>query len=175
MRTAYFALGLMAAAVTMVMLGAAPAQADHVEQYWEGWEPKRTLPTPVIESLDSTAFKIIGHHPEPSWSADPNFTGMGNRTTDVERWRPLVEEHFEPGDVPRALDIMRCESGGNPYAKNPTSTASGLFQHLKGWWGGAWGPAFDPFDPNASVENAARLRYLNGGWSDWYASRHCWA
>ncbi len=102
------------------------------------------------------------------------FRGVGN---DVEQWRWLVEIWFAPADVERALDIMACESGGNPNAKNPTSTASGLFQHLRAWWSGEWGThgPFDPFDPAESVEAAAYLRYdTPGGWSHWNPSRHCW-
>jgi muramidase (phage lysozyme) len=38
--------------------------------------------------------------------------------------------------------IIDRESGGNPLAKNPTSTASGLLQFLSSWWSGRW----DPFD-----------------------------
>lgn len=110
------------------------------------------------------------HTPDPlvlPYSYSPPPSG-------VEQWRPLVEAHFRPGDVDRALRIMWCESHGDPNAKNPTSTASGLFQHLRGWWGGSWGPAFDPFDPAQSVAAAARMRYSRGSWSDWNASRGCW-
>lgn len=99
------------------------------------------------------------------------FRGMG---TNVTQWRELVAKHFLPEDVEMALRVMACESGGNPNAKNPTSTASGLFQHMRGWWSGAWGyPAFNPFDPESSVRAAAFLRYRNG-WTDWRASQHCW-
>jgi hypothetical protein len=30
--------------------------------------------------------------------------------------------------------VIRHESGGNPHAENPTSTASGLFQFIDGTW-----------------------------------------
>lgn len=85
----------------------------------------------------------------------------------VEQWRTLVEAYFQPEDVAWAMRVMACESGGNPYAKNPRSTASGLFQFLRGWWSGSWGyPAFDPFDPEANVKAAAWL-YYNGGPQHW--------
>lgn len=54
--------------------------------------------------------------------------GMGS---NVEQWRPLVAQHFPASEVERALCIMSYESGGNPNAKNPRSSASGLFQHLE--------------------------------------------
>lgn len=91
-------------------------------------------------------------------------------------WRTLVETWFQPEDVETALRIIWCESGYDTNAKNPSSTASGGWQFLRGWWSGDWGLTgpFDPFDPAAATKAAAQLRYHNGSWSDWYASRHCW-
>lgn len=97
---------------------------------------------------------------------------------DVEVWRPLVEAHFAPDDVARALAVISCESSGDPNAKNPKSSASGLFQHLGRFWpersvkAGLAGA--DIFDPSANVAVAAWLVYEGGGWSHWNPSRHCW-
>jgi hypothetical protein len=97
---------------------------------------------------------------------------------DVEVWRPLVEAHFAPSDVARALKVIGCESSGDPDAKNPRSSASGLFQHLARFWpersvkAGLAGA--DIFDPEANVAVAAWLVYEAGGWSHWNPSRHCW-
>ena len=89
----------------------------------------------------------------------------------VEQWRPLVAAYFRPGDVDRALRIMRCESGGNPNAKNPRSSASGLFQHLGKYWATRSAAAgyggVSIFDPTANVAVAAWLRDQAGGWSHW--------
>ncbi len=97
---------------------------------------------------------------------------------DVEVWRPLVEAHFAPNDVALALAVISCESSGDPNAKNPRSSASGLFQHLGRFWpqrsvkAGLAGS--DIFDPAANVAVAAWLVYEGGGWSHWNPSRHCW-
>jgi hypothetical protein len=93
-------------------------------------------------------------------------------------WRPLVSQFFEPQHVDRALRIIRCESGGRPSIKNPTSTASGLFQHLASMWpersaAAGWSGA-DVFDPVANTAVAAWLVYDFGGWSHWYPSANCW-
>jgi hypothetical protein len=102
--------------------------------------------------------------------------------TSAEEWRPLVAEFFEAADVDRALDVMQCESRGDPAAKNPRSTASGLFQHLASHWDGprdgraaeaGWAGA-DVFDPVANIAVAAWLVYDGGGWGHWNASGHCW-
>ena len=98
--------------------------------------------------------------------------------TSVDDWRPLVASYFEAAEVERALDVVRCESGGDPSAKNPYSTASGLFQHLGSYWGERSAKAgisgADIFDPVANVTVAAWLVYEGGGWSHWYPSRPCW-
>ncbi|HSJ28588.1 MAG TPA: transglycosylase SLT domain-containing protein [Acidimicrobiia bacterium] len=96
----------------------------------------------------------------------------------VADWRPLVATYFEPQHVARALRVIACESRGQPDAKNPISTASGLFQHLASLWpkrsADAGWPDSDVFDPVANVAVAAWLVYEGGGWAHWYPSGGCW-
>ena len=100
------------------------------------------------------------------------------RMVGVERWRPLVERHFRPQDVERALAVIRCESNGDPGAANPRSSARGLFQHLHSLWGERTARAgmagADIFNPEDNVALAAWLVYEGGGWRHWNPSRHCW-
>lgn len=93
----------------------------------------------------------------------PASSGVGNQTSDVERWRGLVASYF-PTEVELALCVIRWESGGNPDAYNPSS-ASGLFQ-VKQFWFDAYGG--DPFDPANNVRVAALVR-SSQGWSAWQA------
>ena len=84
----------------------------------------------------------------------------------VERWRPIVAAYFPSDRVDWALRIMECESHGDPDAKNPTSTASGLFQHLASLWqertiAAGWEGA-DIFDPFANIAMAAWLLETGG-------------
>lgn len=93
--------------------------------------------------------------------------GMGS---NVEQWRGLVSAYFPAEQVDRALCIMSYESGGNPSAKNPSSSASGLFQHLARYWPersakAGWAGA-DIFDPTANTAVAAWL-WSVGGWGHW--------
>ncbi len=91
----------------------------------------------------------------------------------VERWRPLVAAHFRPEDVDLAMRILACESTGNPSAKNPGSSATGLFQHLGKYWtarsASAGVPGSSRLDPEANVIVAAWLRDQKGGWRHWSA------
>lgn len=48
-------------------------------------------------------------------------------------WGKLLDEHFG-SQAGTACRVMMCESGGNPRAQNPVSTASGIFQFIDGSW-----------------------------------------
>ncbi len=89
---------------------------------------------------------------------------------DVERWRPVVAMYFPQDRIDWALRIMECESKGDPNAKNPNSSASGLFQHLARLWPpraeAAGFGGYDVFDPFANIAVAAWL-LENGGPSHW--------
>lgn len=88
----------------------------------------------------------------------------------VERWRPVVAAYFPDDHIDWALRIIECESRGDPLAKNPTSSASGLFQHLARLWdersANAGWPGADVFDPFANIAVAAWL-LDNGGAGHW--------
>lgn len=92
------------------------------------------------------------------------------RTEDVgpvERWRPLVEARFPESEVETAMCIISHESGGDPDADNPRSSASGLFQVL----GSLWAPHFgveraDLYDPVINVDLARRI-WDKQGWRAW--------
>jgi hypothetical protein len=90
------------------------------------------------------------------------YRGMG---ADVERWRPLVESYFG-ANTDAALRVMDCESGGNKYAKNDLSSASGLFQFLASTWEKVTGEDYpgNVFDGESNIAAAAEL---SGGGSDW--------
>lgn len=97
----------------------------------------------------------------------------------VEGWRPLVSYFFKPGDVDRALRVIRCESNGDPLARNRHSSARGLFQQLGRYWprrvrAAGLLPKADLYDPVANTAVAAWLVYHDGGWSHWATSRSCW-
>jgi hypothetical protein len=71
--------------------------------------------------------------------------------------------------------IIECESGGNPNAENPSSTASGLFQFLNSTWRSVGGSGSAS---SASVDEQyrrAEMLYDRAGTSPWAASRSCWA
>lgn len=97
-------------------------------------------------------------------------------TGGVEQWRTLVASYFPADQVDTAMRVMACESGGNPLAKNPASSAAGLFQFLQGTWDWVAGelglPSYvqgGPYEPEAAIQAAAWLSTPapGRGWQHW--------
>lgn len=94
------------------------------------------------------------------------------------QWSDLVEDHFLPEDHLTAYKIIGCESSGIPSAKNPTSSASGLWQFIDKTW--TWVSSKlkisgSALDPHTSTHFAAFLKYKTPqGWDHWSESAACW-
>ncbi len=152
------ALGAPAAAdaATGGALTATPPAAESTPTLpaWEDAPP--ALPEPTV----------VRNDPPPPLPAPKRVY-----SEDVERWRPLVSSYFAPDDIAWAMRVMNCESRGDPLARNPRSSASGLFQHLLRYWAeraakAGWAGS-SVFDPTANVAVAAWLFYDGGGPSHW--------
>lgn len=86
---------------------------------------------------------------------------------EIERWRPLVSLYFPPEEVETALCIVGRESGGDPGADNPTSSARGLFQVLGSLWAPHYGISrSDLYDPIVNTRIAVDI-WENYGWHAW--------
>lgn len=74
--------------------------------------------------------------------------------------------------------IIACESGGNPTAQNPNSTASGLLQFLDSSWIAYGGGKYAARAKDATVAQQmeiANVAYARSGLAPWAASKPCWA
>lgn len=74
--------------------------------------------------------------------------------------------------------IIKCESGGNPTAQNPNSTASGVLQFINGTWALYGGLEFAPSAKQATVPEqmiVAERAYAREGTTPWDSSSDCWA
>lgn len=67
--------------------------------------------------------------------------------------------------------IIWCESGWKPLAKNPNSTASGLFQFIASTWN-SWGEG-NVFDSYDNIRAGVKL-YQAQGTRPWLESKSCW-
>lgn len=73
------------------------------------------------------------------------------------------------GDA-RAWIIAR-ESGGNPTAQNPTSTASGLYQFINGTWKAYGGSTPTAKQASVAEQNAVADRYVASRYGSWEAAK----
>ncbi|HET9260000.1 MAG TPA: transglycosylase SLT domain-containing protein [Acidimicrobiia bacterium] len=120
---------------------------------WFGLAEPAVVVNELEAGIESVAFEHI---------ADP-----------VERWRPLLEQHFPAEEVETALCIIRHESGGDPAADNPRSSATGLFQILAGPWGDHYGVTEDHFRDAELNVRLARDIWDQSGWVAWTTNRLC--
>ena len=159
-----------------------PAQAHtdaELSAWMAGWSQQMLEgETPILlaEWQD-----MVGRHPCRIALCQPQNAPLAARVrpprsiAGVEQWRPLVERYWPADLVGWALKIMACESGGDPWADNPRSTARGLFQFLRSTWdrGPALAlglPSYDsgaPYNPEWNIAAAAWLYQNWGGESQW--------
>ncbi len=90
--------------------------------------------------------------------------------------RPYIEFVFDGHPVTSpdaAVEVAMCESSLKPTARNPESTAGGVFQYLWGTWrweAEYWGFPVDPvhrFDPVLATVMTWRVVERDGGWKQW--------
>jgi len=87
----------------------------------------------------------------------------------------LVAKYWPAERVPWALAIILCESGFNTWAKNPRSSAAGLFQFLRSTWDNGPAPVLGlpaywtgaPYVAEWNIQAAAWLYQNWGGKSQW--------
>ena len=81
----------------------------------------------------------------------------------VGRWVWLARRVGWPKSaIDQLMHIIARESTGNPRAKNPVSTASGLLQFLSDWWYGKW----NPFNPRSCLRHGY-LAWKSLGFGPW--------
>lgn len=158
---------------------ATPAEA-HTRSELETWMAAWIAQADISLSSQHTAALEAMQERHPGWldPPRPTRTRRPQTTPGVEAWRPLVAEYFAANQVEHALCIIRHETvpDGNPNSYNPTSGASGLFQHLPKYWTdrsakAGWSGA-DIFDPRANIAVAAWLQ-RTGGWGHWTTNPLC--
>ena len=74
--------------------------------------------------------------------------------------------------------VIKCESGGNPKAQNPSSSASGLLQFIDGTWRAYGGHEFAARAKLATAAEqliVAERAYAREGLQPWTASKSCWS
>jgi soluble lytic murein transglycosylase-like protein len=152
------------------------ARAREAEQKRQDERTTTTATAPSSPTPTTTS-------PPPTSSPTTSGGGSGGSWTGkpgVEQWRGAVSQYFPAHRVDEALQIMQCESLGDPNAYNPYSGASGLYQFLPATWATtapmAGFPNVSVFEPVANIATAAWLanRYEQLGqnyWQPWSCRR----
>lgn len=95
-----------------------------------------------------------------------------------------VDFYKTPGGVDRALCYAKHESGYNEFAKNPYSSATGIYQIIDGTWNSIynkyvsarefWPVRYNRYNPRSNILMALR-HVKSAGWGDWsnWASYSC--
>lgn len=164
-------------AVTLAVAGPSPVCVDATDRLTV-WEAEHLgfggIPVDRVDRLVELAeVAYEACEPPPEVLAvvvvrDTTYRGIGS---DAERWRPLVAEYFPADQVDTALCVVGWESGGNPDAKNPRSSARGLFQVLAALWAPHFGISADAlYDPVVNVRVASQI-WGSQGWGAWSARK----
>lgn len=76
-------------------------------------------------------------------------------------------------DITKLIRIARCESNFNQYAKNPNSTAKGIFQFIDGTWRANCLKDGNVYNFVDNINCAIKV-YQKQGSTPWNASKNCW-
>lgn len=108
-------------------------------------------------------------------------SGAGAMSGEVEDWlKAAIEYTKAPANWLEPLKwIVAHESGGDPTAKNPNSTASGLFQIIDTTWAGSRDKSLPNDIWNPIINAIGGIRYIKGRYGDpfeavdfWKANQH---
>jgi hypothetical protein len=137
--------------------------------------PSYTL-RPEIKKEDPS--KLVASHETSNSHSRRNsraaYQGQDYSKEEVQQFiKDYSESYGISADTP--LRIARCESGFNQYAKNKSSTASGVFQYLSQTWANTpeGRNGLSVFDADANVRAAVRHIAVHGT-VPWLSSKHCW-
>lgn len=122
--------------------------------------------------MPSTRYR--GRHRAPSTTAKTTVRVM---TACAVAAGPLIAI-APPASAADVLDVIaQCESGGNPRATNPSSTASGLYQFLDSSWAAYGGLKYAKRAKDATPaqqREIAAIALARSGTTPWNPSKSCW-
>lgn len=93
--------------------------------------------------------------------------------------RIIEQANLYKVDSSLALNIAKCESKLNPLAKNPYSSAEGVYQFLDGTWDHYGKKHWGVMSTRSKLDGADNVELAlwvmgNFGTHDWDESKDCW-
>lgn len=122
-------------------------------------------PTPGPSALGGASTSTSGSTSGSAYDASGSLTSKGNPSGNYAQYQALGKQMaasygWDQGAEWTALNnIVMTESGWNPYARNPTSSASGIAQDINGW-------SNDYQEGNAPQQIAWLLQYIKQRYGD---------
>ena len=108
------------------------------------------------------------------FGVEANSDLLAQPAVSEAQWGLLVQQYFDAGEYDTAMSILSCESGFDPTADNPTSTAQGGWQFLRSTWewsttGSGYVVDAYPDGPNDPAQATMMAAWLQDayGWSQW--------
>lgn len=98
----------------------------------------------------------------PPTASNGTFRGMGNGTSDVQRWASLVAVYWPADEIPWVLCMIRHESGGNSNALSYANSRGLLQLHAPSWAAHFGVTAEDLYNPEINLALAYRIRLTEG-------------
>ena len=123
--------------------------------------------TPIPKPTDAVSAGMSSisnaHIPDPV----PARVGVTPATPGATRSAGYLDDHIESAREAFLACVVQAESGGDPTAQNPTSSASGLFGDLDSTWGGYGGYQHAREAPPAVQWQMNEALYDEAGRSPW--------
>lgn len=171
--------------IVAIVLGVAFRAQAHTPTEMDMWfsEWSQTADSGLSHGLLASLDEMMRRHAwywfEPTSSVSAPTPSAPSYSGSAEQWRSLLSGYWTGAELDFALCVVEGESRGDPGAKNPRSTAAGLWQFLRSTWdtvaAAVGGPSYDsgaPYDPHIATEYAYWLQTTDG-WYHWNAAARC--
>lgn len=100
----------------------------------------------------------------------PVVEPASSSTGDCGGYVPLLQKYWPGDQIAKACQVIGCETGYtySPSERNPSSSASGLFQFLDGTWESTTGTPAPASNYSAETQIAAGAKlWRQSGWNPW--------
>ena len=136
----------------------------------------------VILSIMPLALAACDTASIQQWGNERGISISHEAATSVSNHMAQRRDSYKSGSIPdmirtrwagtgheeKAVRIAKCESGFNPSAKNRRSSASGVFQIIRGTFAAHASPGMNVFNASDNIEVAYRIWLRSGkSWRQW--------